>query len=82
MAQAELLLVGCCKRLDAVGSLGSEYVIDVLEGLCVCSCPEFKNMFEVMLNMAELGNYDILSTISWASTPMEMIEAILSKAVA
>jgi len=82
VAQAELLIVGCCKRLDAVGSLGSEYVIDVLEGLCVCSCPEFKSMFEVMLNMAKLGNYDVLSTISQSSTPMEMIEAILTKAVA
>jgi len=69
VARAELLIIGCCKRLDAVGSLGSEYVIDVPECLHVCPNPEFKNMFEVMLNMAKLGNYDILSITLQSSTP-------------
>jgi hypothetical protein len=38
-------------------------------------------MFQVMLQMAKLGNYCVLDTISHDSTPMEMIEAILTKAV-
>ena len=79
--QAELLILGCCKRLDATGALQEEYVINILEGLCICSCPEFKNMFEVMLQMAKLGSYDVLPTITLTSTPLDMIEAILTKAV-
>ena len=81
VAQAELLLLGCCKRLDAAGALGDEYVLDILEGLCICSCSEFKNMFETMLNMAKLRNFNVLNTIQCDSTPLEMIEAILTKAV-
>ena len=81
VAQAELLLLGCCKRLDAAGALGDKYVLDILEGLCICFCAEFKNMFEPMLNMAKLGNFNVLSTIKCNSTPLEMIEAILTKEV-
>ena len=83
MTQTELLLFGSCncKRLWVDGSLHSEFVIDILEGLCICSCTEFKEMFQVMLQMAKLGNYCVLDTISHNSTPMEMIEAILTKAV-
>ena len=81
MALAELLLLGSCKRLWAAGALHEEYVIDVLEGLCICSVPEFKGMFEVMLQLAKLGNFATIPTITNTSTPMEMIEAILTKAV-
>ena len=81
MAIAEHLLLGACKRLAAVGALHEEYVIDVLEGLCICSCPDFKDMFQVMLQMAKLNNFSVLDTITPNSTPMEMIEAILTKAV-
>ena len=69
MAQAELLLLGSCKQLWADGSLHSEFVIDILEGLCICCCTEFKEMFQVMLQMAKLGNYCVLDTISHDSTP-------------
>ena len=81
MAHAELLLLGSCKRLAAVGVLHEEYVFGILEGLCIFSCPDFKDMFQVMLQMAKLGNFDVLDTITSTSTPIKMIEAILTKAV-
>ena len=49
MSHTELLLLVSCKRLATVGVLHDGYVIDVFEGLCICSCLDFKEMFQVML---------------------------------
>ncbi len=49
MDRSEILLLGSCKRLAAVGALHGKYVIDVLKGLWICFCPNFKEMFQVML---------------------------------
>ena len=38
-------------------------------------------MFQVMLQMAKLGNFCVLDTILSNLTPMEIIEAILTKSV-
>ena len=71
MAQAELLLIGSCKRSWVDGSLHTKFVIFILEGLCICSCTEFKEMFQVMLQIAKLENYCVLDTISHNSTGMD-----------
>ncbi len=41
MAHTEFLLLGPCKKLVVVGALHNEYVIDILNNLCICSCPDF-----------------------------------------
>ncbi len=81
MAHSEFLLLGSHKRLATVDALYDEHVIDFLKGLCICSCPNFKEMFQVMLQMTKLGNSSVLNTILSNWTPTEMIEAILTKAV-
>ncbi len=81
MSLAERLLPGSCNQPWEVGALCKEFVIDVLEGFCICSCPEFKEMFIVMLQLEKIGNFCALPTITPNSSPMEMIEAICTKAV-
>ena len=68
MAQAELLLLGSCKQLWADGSLHLEFVIDILEGLYIFSCTEFKDMFQVILQMAKLGNI-----VCWTLSVMTLL---------
>ena len=81
MAVAELHILGSCKRLHAVGSLPDDIVMDVLEGLTICSCGEFKSMFDTCLQMFKLGNFSVIDGITSSSMPIEMIEAMLRKAV-
>jgi len=80
MVQAQLLILGACKRLDAVRELHMDYVIDVLEGLCKSSNADFREMFQVVLQLARMGSFSTLDGITKNSSPMEMIEAILTKA--
>ena len=80
MVQAQLLILGACKRLDAVRELHMDYVIDVLEGLCKSSNADFREMFQVVLQLAWMGSFSTLDGITKNLSPMDMIEAILTKA--
>jgi hypothetical protein len=74
-------VLGVCKRLDAVGALLEEHVIDVLSGLSICTNSRFRDMFKHLKQSAELENLHVLGTISLDSTPMEQIEPIFDKAI-
>ena len=75
-------VLGICKRLDAVGALRHENVMDVLTGLSICTNFRFKGMFTHLKQAADLDNLTILPGIEYNSTALEMIEVILNKAVA
>ena len=73
---------GVCKRLDVIGGLRSEHVMDVLTGVGVCSNTKFRDMFKHLKTTAELNHLALLlPNISMESTVMEQIEAIFDKAV-
>jgi hypothetical protein len=74
-------ILGVCKRLDAVGSLQDEHVMDVLSGLSICTNTRFRDTFKHLKQSAELDNLTILGTIPADATPLEQIEAILDKAM-
>jgi hypothetical protein len=74
-------ILGVCKRLDAVGSLQDEHVMDVLSGLSICTNTRFRDTFKHLKQSAELDNLTILGTIPADASPLEQIEAILDKAM-
>ena len=73
-------LLGVCKSLDVVDALTDEHVIDVLTGLSIVNNLRFKKMFEQLLNCADLGTINVLSTIKQDDTPLEQIKGILDQA--
>jgi hypothetical protein len=76
-----ILILGVCKRLDAVSALQEDHLIDVLSGLTICTNKRFRTTMEHLKNNSDLGNLTILSKIEADSTPMEQIGAILDNAV-
>ena len=75
-------VTGVCKRLDSIGALRSEHVMDVLQGLGICSNTKFRDMFKHLKQTAELNNLTVLlPSVPPDAGPMEQIEAVLEKAV-
>ena len=75
-------VTGVCKRLDSIGALRSEHVMDILTGLGICSNTKFRDMFKHLKQTAELNHLALLlPTLSDDATPMEQIDAVLDKAV-
>ena len=75
-------ITGVCKRLDTIGALRPEHVMDVLQGLSICSNVKFRDIFKHLKQTAELNNLSILlPTIPIDASPMEQIEGVLEKAV-
>ena len=75
-------VTGVCKRLDSIGALRSEHVMDILTGLGICSNTKFRDMFKHLKQTAELNHLALLlPTLSEDATPMEQIDAVLEKAV-
>ena len=75
-------VTGVCKRLDSVGALHSEHVMDILTGLGICSNTKFRDMFKHLKQTAELHHLSLLlPNISSNASPIEQIEGILEKAV-
>jgi hypothetical protein len=75
-------VLGICKRLDAVGALRHENVMDVLTGLTICTNARFKGMFTHLKQCADLDNLHILQGIDHDSSALDKIEVVLDKAVA
>jgi hypothetical protein len=74
-------LIGICKRLDSVGALRAEHVMDVLSGLIICSTVKFRDLFKHLKQTAELNHLSLLLPIPADASPFEQIEGILEKAV-
>ena len=74
-------IIGVCKRLDSVGALQEDHVIDILTGLSICGNSCFRSMFELLRQSADLGNMNFLDTIDPLDSPMDKLEAVLEKAV-
>ncbi len=75
-------ITGICKRLDSVGALRSEHVMDILTGLGICSNTKFRDMFKHLKQTAELNHLSLLlPSIPVNASPIEQIEGILEKAV-
>ena len=80
--QAEAEVVGVCKRLHAAGSLHPDTIIDVLQGLSICSVHDFHKMFDTMLQNARFHNYSLLEGVNRYSPTIDIIEAIFAQATA
>ena len=75
-------ITGICKRLDSVGALCSEHVMDILTGLGICSNTKFRDMFKHLKQTAKLNHLLLLlPSIPVDALPIEQIEGILEKAV-
>jgi hypothetical protein len=77
VVQEELL--GVCRRLDAVGALTDEHVMDILTGLGICGNIRFRKKYEHLKQGAEF-NLLPLEGVTTYSSPLEKIEAILDNA--
>ena len=78
--QASEELSGVCKRLDAVRALTDEHVFDVCLGMSICKNTRFHEMFKLLAQKADLGETQILPSISAYASPLEQVEAVLEKA--
>ena len=76
-------VLGVCKRLDAVGALTDDHVLEVLSGLCICTNAKFRGMFTHLKQSAELkmDNLSVLDNVSEGASNMEQIEGIIEKAI-
>jgi hypothetical protein len=78
----EAEISGVCKRLDAVGALTFDHVLEVLTGLAICTNKRFRDTFDLLKKHAELtNNLKLLETVPQDATPWEQIEAVLARAV-
>eukprot|EP00956_Cyclotella_meneghiniana_P028265 scaffold65213_cov39-Cyclotella_meneghiniana.AAC.4 len=77
VVQEELL--GVCRRLDAVGALTDEHVMDILTGLSICGNSRFRKKYEHLKQGAEF-NLLPLEGVTMYSSPLDKIEAILDNA--
>ena len=59
MARLQKEVQAVCVRLDEVGALPEETVIDILSGLTHCSVPEFTKLFDFLLQNARAMALDI-----------------------
>ena len=75
-------VTGVCKRLDSVGALHSEHMMDVLTGLGICSNTKFRDMFKHLNQTAKLNHLSLLlPTIPSDASPIKQIEGMLENAV-
>jgi hypothetical protein len=76
-------LIGVTKRLNAVGALTDDHVLEVLTGLSICTNKRFRDTFDLLKKQYDLdpSNLSVLKEIPVDATPMEQIEGILRKAV-
>jgi hypothetical protein len=74
---------GVCKRLNAVGALADDHVLEALTGLSNCTNKQFRDTFDLLKKNYDLdpSNLNILKEIPVDATPMEQIDGILCKAV-
>jgi hypothetical protein len=81
-AQKEIDAV--CTRLDEVGALPKETTLDVLEGFCLCSVPQFVDNCKWLLQAARaegmLDNDEDGDSLSSSNT-LQSVMTITSKAV-
>ena len=77
---AELEVIGVYMRLDPGGALSEDIVLDVLVGLTICSTVAFRELFDMMLQNAILGNYRVLTTTTNSYLHIETINVISVKA--
>jgi len=76
-------LIGVTKRLNAVGALTDDHVLEVLTGLSICTNKRFRDTFDLLKKQYDLdpSNLSVLKEIPVDATPMEQIDGILRKAV-
>ena len=67
-------------RLDAVGVLTEDGILDVMTGFTICSTAASRKLFDTMIQNETFDNFGVLTTITNSSTNMEKIKAIFVKA--
>eukprot|EP00956_Cyclotella_meneghiniana_P009509 scaffold13164_cov56-Cyclotella_meneghiniana.AAC.1 len=73
VVQEELL--GVCRRLDAVGALTEEHVMDILTGLSICGNIRFRKKYEHLKQGAEFNLFP-LEGVSMYSSPLDKVEGL------
>lgn len=76
---AEKEINAVCTRLNEVGALPEETVVDVLEGLTNCSVPDFTKLFDFLLQAARVNALD-LDEANKGDT-LAQVKQIMAKAV-
>ena len=78
LASEELL--GVCRRLHAANALLKDHVNDICIGLTIVNNTRFKELFKSLAVKSDVGE-PVLPELEKYATPMESIEAVLTKAV-